>query len=220
MRDLAIRARSPRKIEWLSAICLLLALLAPSAAFASLDFLTCSDLSPTQYQDTCRSEVTCRRANESLDNACLEEKARACYCLTFLGSLRAQFDRFRQPEAFQFSHWQIHGNYCGFRANLKNARTGGPLDWENGSEVALAYGPDLSTDPVDAVCRMHDIRYDQQPIDICTADQLAIRDLMKFARDRQRADLKIQELAVVIAKTIEMNGDDCKFMTFIKNAER
>lgn len=213
-----------------------------SESRADLEFLTCSFQSAAEHQVSCQSREPClnlpparARANPSwqslVDNECLERKAHGCFCLTYLGGVAYSGFNFSfdfsfglgqgapatSSAPFNFSKWKLYGRYCGYRADLKDV-SGGQLDWSNAKAVSEAYKKSYAIDPVDEVCRIHDIEYDRAPIDICAADERAVKSMLALAFDKsEKLSPSLRETAVVLTLSMKKNVSTCELLTTFKN---
>jgi hypothetical protein len=179
-----------------------------TSASAHFSLLECRLENLSEYRHSCQTEALCGVFEDPGQQGCIDQRAVACFCLTYLGG------RYFRQNDFDWSMFAIHGHYCGWRSDHR-AEGGGPLNWYDRDAVRRA---DLATpglDPLDEACRVHDMEYDERGMDICKADQKAIEAMLSLARNEKSPEA-FREKSLILAESLELNRGTCHLLTLIK----
>lgn len=177
-------------------------------ALSSLTFLDCRMARLAEDQRVCR-EVRCEGPTPGAGEECLDRRARACYCLTYLGATE-----FRENH-FKFAKVAIHGHYCGWRS-AHRGWAGQPLDWDDRIAVRRADEATRGIDALDEICRQHDIDYDREGLSLCEADRRAISAFGEFAHDPARGTPALREQGLVLERALRLNRATCHVLGWLR----
>lgn len=176
-----------------------------SNAFCFFDFLSCSTKKIQDYQKKCQSNVLCGLKNRS--SKCIQDKANACFCLTYIGGKNYRTDK------FDFKPFQIYGNWCGWRSGILRS-DGIVLDWGDKEEVLEVSKKYPAIDELDEACKQHDLEYGKKGIDICESDSSAIKKMIKFSNDPKNS-VDSREIAFVMAESLKKNNLTCHVLNLV-----
>lgn len=175
---------------------------------AHFDFLFCSKKNLQSYQNSCVN-TDCLKFTLPYESkkfeSCITERAKSCYCLTYLGG------RYFRTVPFDFNPFAIHGNFCGWRnsAIVSNTNAGLTLDQKTAAFSSLEAVSEL-----DEICKKHDLGYIEKTPKICVADRVARAKFLEFAFVMKNKPQEA-ELATVMERSLEMSQYTCFLLEWI-----